>query len=102
VEGLCAGLVFAEAALAAHSASATCAGRAGRRLRLARTPGDGAGSAADQPFDVATALGATVDRGVRHLLSRFKMAGAFVAKIFIGWQEISPQHHFRRVVINWH
>ena len=42
---------------------------------LAGTFGDGAGSAADEALDVASALGALFDCSVAHLLPLFKMAG---------------------------
>lgn len=72
-------LIFTEVALAAHSASAACTGRAWRSGLGVSTFGDGAGSAADEALDVSAALRALVDGVVRHLLAFLKMASAFIA-----------------------
>lgn len=48
--------------------------------------GNGAGSAADQAFDVSAALRALVDGIVRHFLAFLKVAGTFIAEIFVGRQ----------------
>lgn len=47
-----------------HAATAAGAGRAGWLWGLARSFGDGASSATDQAFDMSSALGALIDRGV--------------------------------------
>jgi hypothetical protein len=41
---------------------------------------------------MSAAFWALFDFGVRHLLPLFEPAGAFIAKIFVGWQERSPTH----------